>query len=250
MITIGRRVYGLGAILIGVTGLILDDFAALGLPGAASLPAHQALAYACAALMIAAGAAINLPRTAPAAALVLAGYFALWLVGLNLTHAAARPMEWVSWEDVAERTAMVLGGLLACALTPGAQAARAAVIARIAPRLFGVCAVVFGVSEFVYAKFTASLVPTWLPPSQLFWTYATGAAHIAAGLAIASGIKARWAAVALTAMYLVFQLIVHLPRVIAGPSHAGAWSENGVNLLLCGAAWCLADALGRPDRRA
>jgi uncharacterized membrane protein YphA (DoxX/SURF4 family) len=246
MITVGRRVYGLGAILIGVTGLVLDDFAAMGLPGAATLPGHQILAYACAALLVGAGAAINLPRTAAAAALVLAGYFALWLVALNLTHAAAQPMVWVSWEDVAEKTAMVLGGLLAYALTPGVNAARSALIARFAPRLFGVCAVVFGTSEFVYAKFTASLVPVWLPPSQLFWTYATGAAHIAAGLSIASGVKARWAAVALAAMYLVFQLIVHLPRVIAGPAHAGAWSENAVNLLLCGAAWCLADALGRP----
>lgn len=250
MITIGRRVYGLGAILIGATGLVLDDFAAMGLPGATHLPGHQVLAYACAALMVGAGAAINLPRVASAAALVLAGYFALWLVGLNLTHAALQPMVWVSWEDVAEKTAMVLGGLLAYALIPGARAAWAAAITRVAPRIFGVCAVVFGVSEFVYAKFTASLVPVWLPPSQLFWTYATGAAHIAAGLALASGIKARWAAWALTAMYLVFQLIVHLPRVITGAAHAGAWSENGVNLLLCGAAWCLADALSRPKTAA
>ncbi len=250
MINLGRRVYGLGAILIGVTGLALDDFAAMGLPGAAHMPGHQAIAYGCAALLVGAGVAINLPRVAGAAALILAGYFALWLVALNLTHAAAQPMVWVSWEDVAEKTAMVLGGLLAYALTPGAKAAWAAAITRFAPRVFGVCAVVFGTSEFVYAKFTASLVPAWLPPSQLFWTDATGAAHIAAGLAIAGGIQARWAAVGLTAMYLVFQLIVHLPRVIAGPAHAGAWSENAVNLLLCGAAWCLADALGRPKAEA
>ena len=35
------------------------------------------------------------------------------------------------------------------------------------------CLLVFGTSEFVYAKFIAAMVPGWLPPSQFFWTYAT-----------------------------------------------------------------------------
>jgi hypothetical protein len=50
-------------------------------------------------------------------------------------------------------------------------------------------------------------------------------------------------------MYLIFGLIVHLPRVIADPSAIGAWSENGVNLVLTGAAWVLVDALGKARRR-
>jgi uncharacterized membrane protein YphA (DoxX/SURF4 family) len=118
-------------------------------------------------------------------------------------------------------------------------------LAHVLPRIFGACLIVFGISEFVYAAFTASLVPAWLPPSQLFWAWVTGICQIAAGLALLSGVKARLAAILLTAMYLVFTLIVHLPRVIADPSAIGAWSENGVNLVLMGAAWVLVDALGR-----
>ncbi|HST36075.1 MAG TPA: DoxX family membrane protein, partial [Allosphingosinicella sp.] len=90
----------------------------------------------------------------------------------------------------------------------------------------------------------------WLPPSQLFWTYATGAAQIAAGLAILSGVQARPAAILLTAMYLVFALLVHLPRLIAEPSGAGVLAENGVNLVLAGAAWVLAETLVRARDRA
>jgi hypothetical protein len=38
--------------------------------------------------------------------------------------------------------------------------------------------------------------------------------------------------------------------VIADPSGAGRWAENGVNLVLAGAAWVLADSLLREKKRA
>ncbi len=94
------------------------------------------------------------------------------------------------------------------------------------------------------------MVPAWLPPSQLAWAYVTGAAQIAAGLAIVSGVQRGCAAMLLTSMYLIFGLIVHLPRVIADPAGAMAWAENGTNLVLAGAAWLLADSLVRARRGA
>jgi uncharacterized membrane protein YphA (DoxX/SURF4 family) len=109
--------------------------------------------------------------------------------------------------------------------------------------VFGACLVVFGISEFVYAKFTAAMVPAWLPPSQAFWAYATGVAQVAAGLAILGGLRARLAAVLVTTMYLGFSLLVHFPRVIAMPSKPMSWAENGTNLVLAGAAWVLAESL-------
>ncbi len=112
---------------------------------------------------------------------------------------------------------------------------------------------IFGVSHFVYARFTAALAPAWLPPSPLFWTYATGMAQIAAGVAMLSGICAPLAAVSLTMMYAAFGILVHIPAVIARPSSHGRWAENAINLILTGAAWCLADSLstasGRRQRR-
>ncbi len=245
MNAVGRRVYGLGAIVLGVPALFHGDFAVLGLPVPPHLPGYHLLAYASAALLVLAGLAINLPRTAAIGALGLAGFFTLWLLVLHLPHALAKPAEWVSWEAVAETTLSALGGVLAFAEAPGVEPARPAALLRIARPMFGLGLVVFGVSEFVYARFTASLVPAWLPPSPLFWTDLTGAAQIAAGLAILSGVQARLAATLLTAMYLGFTLLVHLPRVIAAPSSLGAWGENGVNLVLAGAAWCLVDALAR-----
>jgi uncharacterized membrane protein YphA (DoxX/SURF4 family) len=246
MIALGRRVYGLAAVVLAIPALILGDFAALGLAPPAGLPARDLLAYASAGVLALAGVALNAPRTARAGALALAGFFAAWTFALHLPNALAKPTVWVSWEVVAEATATALGGLLAYALTPGADPAPAAVLGRLARPLFGVCLLVFGRSEYVYAQFTAAMVPDWLPPSPRFWTYATGAAQIAAGLAVLTGVQARLAAVLLTTMYLGFGVLVHLPRVIAAPTAPAAWAENGVNLMLAGAAWCLADSLIRP----
>ncbi|HEV7660799.1 MAG TPA: DoxX family protein [Allosphingosinicella sp.] len=243
--SIGKRVYGLGAIMLGIPGLIYGSFAAMGLPVPLYVPGYQILAYASAALLILAGLAINVRRLTAIASLALAAFFALWVMMLHLPHAFANFAIWVSWEAVAETMVMALGGMLAFTWAPGAGEARAASIVRIARPMFGVGLIVFGTSEFVYAAYTGAMVPAWLPPSQLFWAYLTGAAQIAAGLAILSGVQARLAAILLTAMYLVFGLLVHLPRLIADPSDAGRWAENGVNLILAGAAWVLADTLVR-----
>ncbi|HEY5713117.1 MAG TPA: DoxX family membrane protein [Allosphingosinicella sp.] len=247
--SISVRVYGLAAVALGVPGLVYASFAAMGLPVPPHAPGYQILAYAAAGLLVLAGLAVNIRRTAPAASLALAAFFALCVLALHVPRAFAQPTVWVSYEGVAEVMVMALGGVLAFTLVPGPGERRAAAILRIARSPFGLCLIVFGTSEYVYAAFTASLVPAWLPLSQLFWTYLTGAAQIAAGLAILTGVKARLAAILLTTMYLIFGLIVHLPRVIADPSGAGRWAENGVNLVLAGAAWVLVDCLARAGMR-
>jgi uncharacterized membrane protein YphA (DoxX/SURF4 family) len=242
MIMVGRHVYGLGAVLLGGVELVFGAFSADWVPVPAALPAYHLLLYGSAGVLVLAGLVIQVPRAAAIAALALAAFFAGWTLILLLPHALADPATWVSWQGVAENVAMALGGVLAFAGTSGAGEAQAPAIARAARLAFGLCLLVFGTSHFVYAGFTAALVPAWLPPSQLVWAYATGVAQLAAGLAMLSGVKARLAATLLTAMYLGFGLLVHLPSIIANPASHDAWAENAINLLLIGAAWSLADS--------
>jgi uncharacterized membrane protein YphA (DoxX/SURF4 family) len=95
---------------------------------------------------------------------------------------------------------------------------------------------------------TAPLVPKWLPPGPEFWAYATGVAHIAAGIAILTGVQARLAAILLTVMFASFTPLVHIRMLLADPSNHWIWNENAVNLALTGAAWVVADSLARPRR--
>ena len=246
--TLATRIYGIAAFILGLTGLIFGSFEAFGLPVPPGTPGYPILVYGAAALLAAAGLAAQLRLTVRPATLILAAFFAATLLILCVPAAVKAPATWVSYENIAEKLAMLLGALLAFAAV--STGPRADAIRKVAPLLFGACLVVFGISEFVYARFTASLVPAWLPPSQLFWAYATGACQIAAGLAVLSGVLERLAATLLTVMYLGFGLILHLPRVIAEPGLPGAWSENGVNLVLAGAAWVLAETLWRARGRA
>ena len=248
MIAIGRRVYGLGAVVLGAAGLAYGAFAPVWLPVPAHLPGYPVLAYAAAALLVLAGLAINAPRVAGPAALALAALFGGSMLATYAPYMLAKPGNWGVWQGVAESTAMALGGVLAWAMAPGAG--ERAAVARIARLAFGLCLLVFGASHFVYLKLTASMVPVWLPPSQVFWAGATGVAQIAAGLAMLSGVQARLAAILLTGMYLAFGVLVHIPSVLADAHSQDNWAENGINLVLAGAAWSLADWLSKPRRPA
>jgi uncharacterized membrane protein len=226
---LGRRVLGLAAVLAGVVGL------AFGPAGHVPPP----LAMFGDAVLILGGIGINLSgRIAVCAALALIGYFAVNL-GLHIPKVAHAWKVWVAWQDLAETAAMAGGAAIAWAmLSKQATAARSGEFGRM---LFGLCCLVFGISHFVYLKATAPLVPHWLPLSGVVWAYATGAAQIAAGLSVLTGVLRRLATMLLTVMYAGFGLLVWLPATMAAPRSHDAWSETAVNWLLTGAAWCVAD---------
>jgi uncharacterized membrane protein YphA (DoxX/SURF4 family) len=138
------------------------------------------------------------------------------------------------------------GALIIYAANARLDVAAAARLIRLGQVVFGICAVLFGGAHFFYMNLTAPLVPKWLPPSGEFWGYATGVAHIAAGLAILAGVRARLAAILLTVMYASFTPLVHLPMVVANSSSHFIWSENALNLILTGVAWVVANSLPRP----
>jgi|SRR5690242_15748528 len=244
----GWRVYGLGVMALGVVGLALGDFV-LGQPVPKNFPDRTALAYAAATFMLVAGAAVEWRRTAAWGSAALTAYYALVVVFLmNGRVLLAHYAEFGTWSGVAEPLAITAGGLIVCAASARIDAALAARLTRLGQRVFGVCALLFGGAHFFYMNLTAPLVPKWLPPGQEFWAYATGVGHIAAGLAILTGVQARLGAVLLTAMYACFTPLVHVPMLLADSSSPMNWTENAINLVLTGVAWVVADSLARPRR--
>src|ERR1700692_79352 len=244
----GWRVYGLGVMAMGMVCLAWGKFDP-GQPVPKNFPDRTALAYAAAAFMLVAGAAGECRRTAAGGAAALTAWYALIVVILmNGRLVFAHYAEFGSYSGTAEQLAISAGGLIVYAGCARIDAALAARLTRLGQLAFGVCALLFGAAHFFYMNLTAPLVPRWLPPSQAFWAYATGVGHIAAGLAILTGVQARLAAILLTAMYASFTPLVHLPMLLADPSSHMNWSENALNLALIGAAWVVADSLARPRR--
>jgi len=248
-LTFGWRVFGLGLMAMAVVCVALGDFDQ-GQPVPKAFPARAVQAYAAAAFMFVAGAAVEWRRTAAWGAAALAAYYAIVVVVLmDGRLLVGHPAVYGEYENIAEPLAIAASALIIYAANARIDPVLAARLTRAAQMAFGVCAIVFGGAHFFYMNLTAPLVPKWLPPSQEFWGYATGVAHIAAGLAILTGVRARLAAILLTAMYAAFTLLVHGPMLLADPSNHGIWSENVLNIALIGAAWVVADSLARPRRQ-
>src|SRR5476649_2236987 len=225
---------------LGMVGLAWGDFV-LGQPVPKDFPARTALAYAAAAFMLVAGASVEWRRTAAWGAAALTAYYALIVViMMNGRVMLARYAEFATYSGAAEQLAIAAGALIVYAASARIDAVLATRLIRLGQLAFGICALLFGGAHFFYMNLTVPMVPKWLPPSQVFWAYATGVGHIAAGVAILTGVQARLAAILLTAMLASFTLLVHGPMLLADPSSHGIWSENAVNLALIGAAWVVA----------
>jgi uncharacterized membrane protein YphA (DoxX/SURF4 family) len=246
--TLGWRLYGVGVMALALVSLAWGDFDP-GQPVPKHFPDRTALAYAAATFLLVSGAAVSSRRTKAWAAAALTLYYAfIVVIVMDARVALAHYNSFGTYSGIAEQLAIAAGGLIVFAQGATIDVSLATRLTRIGQTTFGICAILFGGAHFLYLNLTAPLVPKWLPPSQVFWAYATGIGHIAAGLAILTGVQARLAAILLTVMFASFTPLVHVPLLLADPSSQFNWSENALNLVLTGVAWVVADSLARPKR--
>jgi uncharacterized membrane protein YphA (DoxX/SURF4 family) len=239
----GIYLYAMGAIALGVTGLVWSDFATNWQRVTANVPLRLPLAWLTALCELAAGAALLWPRTARAAAAILTLLFAVFVL-LWVPPILHAPAIYDSWGNFFEETSLVIAGLvLFASLAPvgSAWAARRTIISR----LYGICPISFGLDHIIYLKGVATWVPTWIPPGQMFWAIATTVCFLLAAAAILSGILAGLAARLLTAMIVGFELLIWIPKLLAAPHDHFAWAGNAISITMAGAAWIVADSLNR-----
>jgi uncharacterized membrane protein YphA (DoxX/SURF4 family) len=223
-------VYALAAVLLGAVGIFFGDFAMQWQAVPESIPATP-WAYVSGAILVIGGALI-LARREKIGALVLAGFFGLWVVAFHLPTLMNAIGSIGAWNAPAESAFITAGGLALFAAHAARSQRALALTARL---LAGASAAVFGFAHFNYVDFTASMVPGWIP-FKTFWAWATGAGHLLAGLALLSGIRARLAAACEAAMMASFVLLLHLPRVIAAPDQHVEWIMLAMSSALTGAA--------------
>ena len=227
---------GAGPGRAGALSVGSGDFAFQWEPVPADVPARAMLAMVVGALEVAA-AVLLIPARLRAAGAWLA---ALLLVGWTLLHVPAvvrKPASIADWLGVAESAAMASAALMLAASWSGVAAAGA--IRRGGTAVFGLSALVFGLSHFAYADFTASMIPAWLP-QRVALAWFTGAAHALAGLAILTGIRRTLAAALEGVMMACFVALVHLPRVLAQPDSRFEWTMLFVAVTLSASAGLVA----------
>ncbi|MEQ1808424.1 MAG: DoxX family protein [Terricaulis sp.] len=230
--------FGLGAIVLGVIGFSFGDFALQWQPVSPTLPARQLFSVLSAAMLTIGGGAVLWRKSMTPGALLLFSVFGIWVVALHAPLILAHPLQVAQWNGTCEILALAAAALMLLAKTTNKRSSGIRTIARLA---FGVCPLVFALAHVVYAEFTASFVPDWIP-FPLFWAYATGIGHAGGGLAILLGVRGRLAAGLLAAMYASFAILVHVPRIIDTPSHAN-WLGLAITAALSGAAWIIRSAM-------
>jgi uncharacterized membrane protein YphA (DoxX/SURF4 family) len=242
---IGIYVYAAGAICLGLVGLVSGDFAATWQHVAFTGSTRALLAYLTALIELAAGLGLLWPKTARAAALTLTAVYAVFTAVWIPTY-IANIRNFDPLGNVFEEFSLVVAGaVLFASLTPSLSH-RTPQFAR----LYALSAISFGVGHIFYWPGILNWIPAWLPPSQIFWEYVTTIGFFLAAIAIISGIMAPLASRLLAAEILSFEILVWIPKLIAGPHDHSNWAGNSISIALSGAAWVVSDSICRTAKHA
>jgi uncharacterized membrane protein YphA (DoxX/SURF4 family) len=112
--------------------------------------------------------------------------------------------------------------------------------------LFAISLATFGVMHVRYPRGVASLIPAWIP-ARVFLAYFTGAGFLAAALSIALGKVTRLAGSLLAAMFLIWVVVLHSPRVAHALHNGDEWSSLLFALCMGGAGFIFAGAFPKKD---
>ena len=239
----GRIVFGASAVLFGVIALMWHDSDTWQtLSQIWSLPFGAILGGCLMTVQIAGGIGMQYPRTARWASIVLGVVYLLFSLAC-IPGIIAAPATYGHYGSFFEQFSCLCGAMALYAATEASEA-RAVAFGRVARLGLGLCAISFTLGQMIYLRFTAGLVPKWIPPNQMFWAVLTTVAFALAAIAILSNRQARLALRLMTLMLALFGVLVWIPRLIAHPEAHLNWSEFGLTSLIAGATWMVAD-LGR-----
>jgi len=245
---LGIYVFAVAAIFLGVLGLASGDFATSWQRVGPTVPFREPLAYLTALIELAAGLALLWRRSARAGALTLTVVFSVFAL-LWVPKIFEGGSGFDGPGNFFEEFSLVAGGavLLARFSPAGSLLARRE---SLFARLSGLSAISFGIVHIVDMPGLLTWIPSWIPPSQMFWAYATTIGFFLAALAILSGIQAPLASRLLTAEIVGFELLVWIPKLLSAPHDHFIWAGNAICTAIAGAVWAVSDSICRAAKRA
>ena len=238
---LGIFAFAAAAIFLGLIGLASGDFATGWQRVGPNVPFREPLAYLTALIELAAGLAILWPRTARAGALTLTVVYSvftlLWVPKILEGQSGYDP----TGNFFEEFSLVTAAAVLLARFSPAGSltSRRESLFAR----LYALSAISFGIVHIVDMPGLLTWIPKWIPPSQMFWAYATTIGFFLAAAAILSGIMAPLASRLLTTEIVGFELLVWIPKLLANPHDHFIWSGNAVCVAIAGAIWAVSDSI-------
>jgi uncharacterized membrane protein len=247
---VGHAMYAAAVAGLGVL-LLSSEFVYVWAPFPRWVPWRLVLACASGALLLVSAVGLSWRKTALPSSAILTSLFLSWLLLLQVPRIIAAPSKELLWAGAAQIATLVAGGwILFVSVASKAKAPgrwlRVGRGVRMARLLYAVALPLFGLHHFVDAAGAADAVPAWLP-LRLGWAYLTGAAHVAAGVAILLGIVPLLAATLEAIMITAFVLLIHVPGVMRAPRDPLQWTMLIVASAIGGAAWIVAHSYAREE---
>lgn len=239
----GRMFFGASAVLFGVIALMWHDADTWqSLAPIWRLPFGSAIGACLMAAQIAGGIAMQHPRTARLASILLGVVYLLFSLACipGIVYAANLFEKYGG--NFFQQFSLLCGAIALYAATESA-AAKAVMFARVARLGLGVSVISFTLGQILFLRATAELVPKWIPPNQMFWAVLTTVAFALAAVAMLVNRQPRLATRLLTLMLVLFGVLVWVPRLITRPESHFIWSEFALTVLIAGACWMVAESL-------
>ena len=247
LLKMGRFFFAIAMAFFGVQYFIYASSMKGLIPGPPWFPEAHWLAWLTCIAFVAIAVGIVLGKRARLAAMLLGASLFLNILFLHLAGLITQLHNPGPWTVTFELLALcgasfVLANLLSpdeLTTSTGNVGSSLATAGRFA---FAISLIVFAVQHFIYARFIATLIPSWIPV-HVFWAYFIGVAFLGAALAIAAKVQAKPAAILLGTMFLLWVLVLHLPRVAAAPSNGNEVTSLFIALAMSGASFILASSL-------
>ena len=253
LFTLGRFFFAFSLVAFGIQYFLSGRFLG-GLPIVSPwVPGGPPATYLAGTILIAAGIGIVTERIASFSATLLGSLILLCVLLLHGLRATAIFTDGVTRTRAFEALALGSAALFLAPALPrvhiSSQSWRIAQdrLAQVGRCVFALSMAMFGAQHFKFATFIATLVPSWIP-GHLFWAYFTGAAMLAAAVAIAATRYAHLAAASLGIMFLLWVLLLHAPRVATQIQKGDEWTSAFVALALCRAGFAGAEVFKSPFR--
>ncbi len=257
---IGRLLYGLGLVAVGIHQLLLKDFRREILPPFPAW-AHQYVVFpilAGIALIVSGSVISGVFMTRPVITKNICLYAGFCFLAIIITchlpyvliFSADKASRLDVWFDAGEELAYCGGAFVMAgsfAENNWSRNKKNLLLIRLEKLIpsgrifFAILMLLFGCSHFVFTDFVATMVPKWIG-APLFWTYFAGVALIASSIAIIFKIWIKVVALLLALMLFLFFIFFHIPDAVANPytMHGNEIVRAIVALLFCGIALVIA----------
>jgi uncharacterized membrane protein len=237
LVKIGRIMFAMGIIALGVICFIAKDFV-VGRPPAwpASFDLNPALGYVSGAAIILCATAILINKKAVPAAFIIATLIVLLSILRHIPTVAD------TWLNAFKALALAGSCLIVASSFTGNK--KLLLTGTISLAIF---LLVCGYAHFKYAPFVDTLIPAFIP-FHTFWTYFCGICLLAGGIGLVLPSTRRLAALLSGIMIGGWFLLLHIPRFVANTKDASDRLGVCESFAFAGIFFCLAGILATKNK--